>query len=491
MDTHIADAKLKELHVEETTVSANDRRAARYGIDAVAEKKLLRKVDLLVIPLLWFFFMLSFLDRTNIGNAKIQGLEDELGMSGNDYNIALFIFFPPYILFEVPSNVLIKRMRPSTWLSLIMVLWGIATVAQGLVTNRAGLIGCRFMLGMFEAGFFPGCTYLISMWYKRYELQWRFNLFFSGAILAGSFSGLLAFALAKMDGIGGYSGWRWIFIIEGLFTIVCAIGGKFLLPDWPETSKFLTEEERELLVARLAQDVGDAKMNRLDKPAMKRIFTDWKIYCGILMYFGIVNTGYSTSFFTPVIIQQLGFTASAAQVRTIPVFIVATFFSLLTAWLTDRLRHRYSFCIAGICTSTVGYVLLLNQASLSVGVQYFAIFVIVSGCYVCQPITLAWVNNNMGGHYKRSVSSAMMAGFGNCGGLVASNVFLSSEVPGYVTGYSVGLALIWVCAIACTALLWGVRRENRKRDRGERDHLLEHADEDNLGDDHPRFRFTY
>ena len=134
-------------------------------------------------------------------------------MTGDDYNIALFSFFITYILFEVPSNIVIKRLKPSTYLASIMTLWGIATIGQGLVKTKGGLIAMRLLIGLFEAGFFPGCLYLITMWYKRYELQWRFNLFFSGSILAGAFSGLLAYGIANLAGTAGYNGWRWIFIM--------------------------------------------------------------------------------------------------------------------------------------------------------------------------------------------------------------------------------------------------------------------------------------
>ncbi|KAL1587290.1 hypothetical protein WHR41_04431 [Cladosporium halotolerans] len=490
MDTHVADDKLKELHVEDATVKTNNE-ALDYEIDPVTEKKLLRKIDLHVVPILWFLFMLAFLDRTNIGNARIQGMTEDLNMTGDDYNVALFTFFITYILFEVPSNIILKKVAPSTWLAAIMFLWGVVTVGQGLITNQAGLVAMRLLLGLFEAGFFPGCVYLISMYYKRYELQWRLNLFFCGAILAGAFSGLLAYALAKLDGLGGLGGWRWIFIIEGIITCGIAVIAKWLIPDWPETAKFLNEEERRLLIARLSADVADAKMNRLDGPARKRVFSDWKIYCGIIMYIGIVNTGYATSFFTPTIIRELGYTAQAAQVRSIPVFVVATVISLVVAWTADRMRHRFAFCILGICIASVGYIILLCQDQVSVGVRYFAIFVIVSGGYTCQPVTLAWIQNNMTGHYKRSISSAMMVGFGNCGGIIASNIFITNQAPHYTVGYGTSLGLLWMCAAACVVLLLGVRMENKKRDRGERDWRLDTIDADNLGDDHPHFRFTY
>ncbi|KAF2011660.1 MFS general substrate transporter [Aaosphaeria arxii CBS 175.79] len=478
----------KEHFQDEKIEVINDTRGT--NIDPVAEKKLLRKLDLRVLPPLFVLFLMAFLDRTNIGNARIQGMTKDLKMEKQDYNIALFVFFIPYILFEVPSNLIIKKLAPSTWLSIIMVLWGISTIGMGLVHTFGGLVAMRALLGFFEAGLFPGCIYLISMYYKRFELQWRMTLFFTASIIAGGFSGLLAFAIAKMAGTAGYNGWRWIFIIEGLMTFVIGVLAKFWVPDWPETAKFLTEDERALLVARLSSDSGDAVMNRLDKRAAKRIFRDPKIYLGTLAYFGIVNTGYAGSFFIPTIVTELGYTASAAQVRSIPIFVVATVTAVATAWLTDRMRHRYTFCMAGLVVASIGYILLLNQQNLSTGVKYFALFLIVPGGYMTQPVTLAWMSNLMSGHYKRSVSSAMQIGFGNIGGIVASNVFLQSEAPTYRTGYGVSLGLLWICGAACTSLFFLAKRENKKRERGERDWRLTEPDSDNLGDDHPHFRLT-
>jgi MFS family permease len=223
---------------------------------------------------------LSNISRINIGNARIQGLEKDLNMHGVDYNIALFTFFILYILLEVPCNILLKKMRPSVFLSSIMLGWGILTVCQGVTQSFAGLVVCRVLIGAMEAGFFPGCIYLISMFYKRHELQWRINLFFSASIIAGAFSGLLAYAIAHMDGIAGYGGWRWIFILEGLFTILVASAGYWLVPDWPETAKFYTEDERALWIRRLALDNEDTNMSHWDKHTAKRVFGDIKIWLG-------------------------------------------------------------------------------------------------------------------------------------------------------------------------------------------------------------------
>lgn len=208
---------------------------------------------------------------------------------------------------------------------------------------------------------------------------------------------------------------------------------------------------------------------------------------------GIVNTGYSTSFFMPTILKQLGWTAIQAQLLTIPIYIASFVIALITAFCTDRLRHRYAFIMAGILISTIGYVVLLTQDHVPVGAKYFALYLIVMGAYIAQPIVLVWVTNNMGGHYKRSISSAMQVGFGNVGGIIASNIFITHEAPLYLRGYTTSLALLWLCGLGSTALLIGMSRENKRRDNGERDYRYDLPAEElnNLGDDHPRFRFSY
>ncbi|KAL4809465.1 major facilitator superfamily domain-containing protein [Aspergillus unguis] len=463
------------------------------ALDHALERKVLRKCDLHVVPILTALFLFAFLDRINIGNARLLGMEDDLDMQGHQYNIALFVFFIPYILFEVPSNMLLKKIKPSWWLSGIMFFWGVVSICQGVTGSFAGLVVCRVLIGALEAGFMPGSVYLISMYYRRHELQWRLNVFFSASIFAGAVSGFLAYAIANMDNVGGYKAWRWIFILEGLATVVLAVIAKFIIVDWPETAAFLNDDERSFLVQRLKEDQGEARMNRLDKTALKRTFSDPKIYLGPIMYFGIVNTGYAVSFFTPTILQQLGWTAIRAQVMSIPIYAVSMVITLSTAWVSDRLAHRYLFTLAGVLIATIGYVLLLNQASIPVGARYFALFAITGGGYLTQPILMGWLSNNMAGHYKQSIASAMQIGFGNCGGLVASNVFFDSEAPGYKTGYGVSLGMVWVCGVACAVFLGYLARENKLRQKGKRDWRLglEESERGNLGDDYPGFRFTY
>lgn len=233
----------------------------------------------------------------NIGNAKIEGLQEDLGMSGDEYNWCLTVFFFTYAAFEVPSNLLLKRLRPSRWLPTIMVAWGLVMTLMGIVQGYSGLLAARIFLGVTEAGLFPGVAYYLTMWYTRGEMQLRQAMFFSAASVAGAFSGLLAFGIAKMDGIAGLEGWRWIFILEGIVTVVVAFAAFYLLYDFPETASFLTEEERAFVVHRLKYQGHSAsatdgrqmvaEADEFKWRYVKQAFLDWQIWVNIFVYWGV------------------------------------------------------------------------------------------------------------------------------------------------------------------------------------------------------------
>ncbi|CAI4211292.1 unnamed protein product [Parascedosporium putredinis] len=261
----------------------------RIELDSFAhldQKKILRKMDIRLIPMLALLYLLSFLDRGNIGNAKIEGLQEDLNMTPDQYNWCLTVFFFTYAAFEVPSNLLLKKLRPSIWLPTIMVAWGVVMTLMGIVKNYHGLLVARIFLG-----------YYLTMWYCRHEIQLRQALFFSAASVAGAFSGLLAFGIAKMDGVGGLEGWRWIFILEGIVTVLVAIMAYFTLFDFPDTASFLTEEERAFVVFRLKYQsaagkgregivlVAEAEEFRWEY--VWAAFKDWQVWINIFVYWGI------------------------------------------------------------------------------------------------------------------------------------------------------------------------------------------------------------
>ncbi|KAJ3568230.1 hypothetical protein NPX13_g6493 [Xylaria arbuscula] len=257
------------------------------SIDPNVERRLRWKIDLHVYPILYVVYALSFLDRINISNARIQGLTEDLELYGNRFNVALFVYFIPYILLEVPSNMIIKRVRPSWYLSGLMFCWGIVNMSMGFVKTYAQLVVLRFLLGALEAGVIPGIIYLTSMYYKRHDFQVRMSFFFSSVVVAGAVGGLLAYAIADLDGQHNIRAWRWIFIIEGAVTAFISLIAVFLIVDWPSQARFLSAEEKSLLARILAKDGGDAaRMDTLNKQAYKLIFRDFKIWLGSLIYLG-------------------------------------------------------------------------------------------------------------------------------------------------------------------------------------------------------------
>ena len=246
--------KSATLEFENSTPSPPSDVADAPFFNPTETKRLLRKIDIRLVPFLALLYLyvqeivsievslstntnnslrLSFLDRTNIGNARLFGIEKELGMEGLDYNIALAVFFPTYVLAEIPSNMMLKRFGAKFWLTTIMVIWSIVVIAMGFVTNFAGLVALRALLGLAEGGLFPGVSYYITTWYQRHECGLRLALFFSAATAAGAFGGLLARGIGEMKGTAGYAGWSWIFIIEGLLTIVVAAFAYWVIIDTP------------------------------------------------------------------------------------------------------------------------------------------------------------------------------------------------------------------------------------------------------------------
>ena len=262
------------------------------------------------MPVLTILYILSFIDRSNIGNAKVAGMNDELGLTGPQYNMALTVFFFPYAFFEVPSNVVLKLTRPSRWMCVLVISWGTVWPAlcysdpeamltvvqvvtlQGLIKSYKHLIVTRVLLGVTEAGFFPAATFLLTTWYSRWQLQTRMSIFYSAASLAGSFSGLLAFGIQHMNGVAGLGGWRWIFILEGIITVLAGCAIPWALPDSPERASFLSDSEKEFIKRQLQRDQGlsgsetTAGHDKFQWQHLKETLLDWKIYLAIIMFWG-------------------------------------------------------------------------------------------------------------------------------------------------------------------------------------------------------------
>ncbi|KAH8730182.1 major facilitator superfamily domain-containing protein [Phaeosphaeriaceae sp. PMI808] len=453
------------------------------------ERKLLTKIDLHVIPYLCIMYLLAFLDRVNIANANVFGLSKELNLQGTMYNTALVIFFVPYILFEIPSNIILKKMKPRIWLSICMFGFGLVTMLQGFVTSYSGLLATRFFLGIFESGMFPGSFYLIGMWYRRSEAQKRYSFFFSSTTLAGAFGGLLASAIGKMDGLRGYKGWRWIFILEGLLTVIVSFVFFFILPNFPEESKWLTEDERTFVKARLQIDQGKSARERpITARDVGHVFKDPKIIIGGFMYFGLIVPAYGYAYFSPAIIQSYGYSPIQTQLHSVPPWAAAFGFSMLVAFFSDKAKHRYLFAIFPISVCISGFAILISVHNHR-EVQYAALFLVAMGAYTAMPVIVCWFNMNLGGHHRRAVGSAWQIGFGNIGGIIATFSFLPKDRPYYIPGYSISISFVCLSALSCTAYYVMCSWQNRKRAKSVRNVGLTEYEKMELGDMNPEYRY--
>ncbi|KAG4435372.1 hypothetical protein IFR05_009158 [Cadophora sp. M221] len=430
--------------------------------DAAATKRLLRKLDFRLLPFLALLYLLSFLDRTNIGNARLFDLEKDLGMSGIDYNIALAIFFPTYVIAEVPSNMMIKRLGPSVWLTFIMVAWAAVVIGMGFVTNFGGLLAARAILGLAEGGLFPGVSYYITLWYPRHECGFRLALFFSAATAAGAFGGLLAAAIGKMEDVAGRPGWSWIFIIEGLLTIVVAAFAYWIVVDTPDSAKFLNAEEKLEINRRLVHDRSDLA-DEFDMRYFWDALKDWKIYVHMLITIGIYTPVYSFSLFLPTIIRNMGYTKIQAQLLSVPPYVLGCIITICAGYFADKFKQRSIFMLGFSATAIVGWVMLISTTI--PGVQYTGTFLACAGIFACVPLGVAWNGNNIGGSLKRGVGIAMHVGAGNLGGVLAAFIYLPKDRPEFHQGHGILIGLITMSFCLSTLMRWWLNKENARRDQ--------------------------
>lgn len=405
---------------------------------AAIDRKLMWRVDLHLVPWLSLLYLMSFLDRTNIGNARLAGLQKDLNMTDPNYNMSLTIFFISYALCEPATNALLKRLTPRIFFTGIIIVWGIIQTLMGICHNYEGLLAARFFLGVAEAGLFPGVNYYLSCWYKGSEIGVRSAVFFSAAALAGSFGGLLAAAIAQMHGIAGVPGWAWIFIIEGIATVFVGIFCWWLVFDWPETARFLTPDDRVRVQRRLIMSRQGKTAEDFDKRHMWEAVKDWKTYGYMVVYMGCLVPLYCFSLFLPTILRGMGYQGTHAQLLSVPPYAVAALLTVAVGFFADRTRYRGYCNMATVTIGIVGFVMLI--ASQDPRVQYAGTFLGAAGIYPTISNTLSWVINNTEGSLKRAVVLGMVVGWGNLNGVVSSNIYLGHENPRFWTGHGIVLA---------------------------------------------------
>ncbi|CAF1237997.1 unnamed protein product [Adineta steineri] len=423
------DHQLKSKIIDDTS---NSGIFVEEIVDDPDDKKLLRKLDLYLIPGMTLLYLLNYLDRVNIGQAKLNGITTSLHLTSVQYNTCLSVVYVTYVAFEVPSNLILKKLRPSVWIPIIMVTWGIITTLTGLVNSYGGLLACRLLLGAPEAGLFPGATYYLSSWYTRRELSWRVSILFSAATLAGTFGGILAYGINHMNGIGGQEGWRWIFYIEGIITVVVGVLAFFFISDFPSNRpKFLTESECNRVMVRLQRDAGPGGSEHFSWQQVSAAFLDWKFY--------------------------------KAQLLTSPPYAFAFITTVTTAYFSDKYVRRGIFILFWLVITMIGYIILIAVNNLSA--KYFAVFLAAGGIPPCVATCITFLSSNTSPQTKRATSLAFMISIGNCGGIISGQIYRTQDAPRFVLGHAVNLGFCVLAIICISILMIGLRLENRRRDR--------------------------
>ncbi|KAF2167564.1 hypothetical protein M409DRAFT_22369 [Zasmidium cellare ATCC 36951] len=477
------------------------------------DRDLVHRIDWHLMPWLSLLYLASFLDRTNVGQARIAGLQADLQMTDAQFNTSLALFFVIYAVFEPISNVFIGKIRPNVdkfFVARGIILWSIVCICQGLVKDFAGMAAVRWFLGVFEAGLYPGVAFILSCFYKKSEFGVRTAIFVASAAFAGSFGGLLPAAILQMDGVGGYPGWAWIFIIEGLATFVLGVASFFMVQDFPETAKFLSEEDRARLFARLAEDDrrGDNQQTFKWKYVWDAV-SDWKTWTGSITTIGCSGGLYAFSLFLPTVLRGLGFSVIRTNLLSVAPYAAGALFTIFIGFVSDRLMRRGLIQISTSLLGVIGFTLLV--AHVHPWVKYGGSFLATMGVYPCVPHSLVWISNNIEGFYKRGIVFGICIGLANLQarlalftarlvetdnsqGVVISYLFPASDAPAYRAGNSTALGYVAI-GITLGSMLQYVllSLENRARRAGKRDARIENKSEEEiaaLGDKRPDFFYV-
>ncbi|PVH80464.1 retrograde regulation protein 2 [Cadophora sp. DSE1049] len=452
------------------------------------EAKLLRKLDCFIAPVMMLLMLISYLDRGNIGFAATQGMTEDINLKGSELNTAVSVFYIFYILAEFPTSVLVKRLQFNRVIPTITFCWGIVCLCTGFVKAFPSLIVTRILLGFFEGCLFPSMTLFLCQWYKRDELATRIAFLFIASALSGAFGGLIAWAILYMDGVSGLAGWRWLYIIEGIITVVWAAICIYVVPKNYETAYFLNEDDR--VIMRHRAELSEAYSGGSGHYGMKDIkeaAKDVKSWLHGVIQICVVTILYGFGTFLPLIIKN-GFHYSTVQAQylVIPVNIWGAIVYAIGAYLSDKHKTRFLPLVLCAPIGIAGYAILL--ADVPPAVSYFATYLIATACFLCTGTNIAWLSGNCAPDGKRAASLGILLTLTNIGGVVSGQIYQSKAAPKYTLGHAWSLG----CLGFAFCGWWVVRAMYMRREK-EKDRLLAEGwvREDEVTDRSPEFRYQF
>ncbi|KAJ4291684.1 hypothetical protein N0V90_009579 [Kalmusia sp. IMI 367209] len=406
--------------------------------DKAMERRIVRKIDMRILPFICISYLINYLDRVNLGNARTlnndipeDNIVKTLHLTGIRYNIAVAVFFVPYVFFEAPSNFLMKYFSPSVWIGRIMISWGIITICTSAVSSFEGLLAVRFFLGVAEAGFFPGVVMYLCYWYKPSERATRLAIFAGSVAVAGAFSGLLATGISFLNGKANLAGWQWLFIITGIPAVLVGIVVWIWMPDYPQDAKFFTEEERIFAIARMGSAAPTKEDKTFDRKSAIKTLLDPLFYVYGVSYFFMVNSLNAFGYFSPTIVANLGFKGYTAQLLTVPPNVFGLIIIVGNCLHSDFSKERIRHSLAGLFLVGTGY-LLLAVVKNWIG-RYVAVFLIACTNAAVMPF-LAHRTATVSGSTATALATGVTIAFSNTGGISAPFLFPSGDGPNYPMG---------------------------------------------------------
>ena len=328
---------------------------------ASLEERAVRRMTLRLIPFMFVLFIVAFLDRVNVGFAALQ-MNAELQISHAAFGFGSGIFFIGYFLFEIPSNLILHKIGARIWISRIMISWGVIASAMMLVSGPKSFYVLRFLLGFAEAGFFPGMILYLTYWFPQKYLARNVALFMTAIALAGVIGGPVSGALLEMHGLGGLSGWQWLFLLEGLPAVLLGVAVLFYLPDRPEKSAWLPAEERAWLKERL--ELEERQKSVYPEQGLLQAVKSGRVWILCLVYFSLIVAMYGITLWMPLMLKSAtGFSNFLVGVVSALPYLAATVFMVLLGILSDRTGQRRPFIAGSLALAAAGFLLSVLASS--------------------------------------------------------------------------------------------------------------------------------
>ncbi|RDW60565.1 hypothetical protein BP6252_11948 [Coleophoma cylindrospora] len=432
-------------------------------IDPAREAACRKKFDKYVVPVSVIFLVLSTLDRNNLGNARVFGFDQDLGLHGGQFGNINTLSSVCTILFEVPWVMAVKRWGANKSIGTAFVLWSACTLGTAFIQNYAQAIIVRMLLNAAEAGLAQGFAFLFSTIYPRELAGKRIMTTNLAQCISGAFGGLFAYAIQTMGDRNGFAAWRWLFIIEFLITIViCGIGWIFL-PSAPETAWFLNEEEKETMRLKKQRDFMLRGDDAFDRKWVKLALTDPFVYLLGLAFFtsSVAINGFGV--FLPTIIAGLGFASLKVNYMTIPVFILGAISLTIQVYYSDKIKKRGVFIVGCCVPVAIGYLICVGTPNPHAG--YAGMFVLVIGLYPISTLAVTWIATNLSPDSKRAIGMPFAYSIANVSNLISSQLYPTQQGPRYVQGNAVSAGLTVVAGFLYGACWLLLRYRNAKKEK--------------------------